>query len=121
MRKRLVIEMGIGTDLHGADMTKAAVRAARDAISRSCICGIIEIFERNTFEGIYVDIHVAVPSPDEVDKEAVMAVLPIGEKTINVVEGGMRVPGIELPNFGPGSSDIVMACVSITVFVDMDE
>ena len=30
--KRLILEMGIGTDLFGGDYTKAACRAVRDAI-----------------------------------------------------------------------------------------
>lgn len=30
--KRLVLEMGMGTDLQGRDYTKAAVRALRDAL-----------------------------------------------------------------------------------------
>ena len=30
--KRMVVEMGMGTDLQGGDYTKAAVRALRDAL-----------------------------------------------------------------------------------------
>ncbi len=30
--KRMVMEVGMGTDLHGADYTKAAVRALKDAL-----------------------------------------------------------------------------------------
>ena len=33
--KRLILEMGIGTDLDGGDYTKAACRAVRDAIGHS--------------------------------------------------------------------------------------
>ena len=35
--KRLILEMGIGTDLYGGDYTKAACRAVRDAIGHSSI------------------------------------------------------------------------------------
>jgi len=31
-RKRLVMEMGMGTDLHGQDYTKAAIRGLKDAL-----------------------------------------------------------------------------------------
>ena len=34
--KRFVVEIGSGVDLHGEDVTKAACRAVKDAISRSC-------------------------------------------------------------------------------------
>ncbi len=30
--KRMVLEIGMGTDIHGADPTKAAIRALRDAL-----------------------------------------------------------------------------------------
>ena len=30
--KRLVLQIGMGTDIRGADYTKAAVRAVRDAL-----------------------------------------------------------------------------------------
>jgi uncharacterized protein (TIGR02058 family) len=116
--KRFVIEMGIGTDLHGADMTKVAERAVRDAVSRSCLCGIIEIFGRTDFTGVRVHADLAIPEPDEVNREAVLAAIPVGEKSLAVSAGGLRVPGIEVERFGPGSSDIVMACVALTVSVD---
>ena len=116
--KRFVIEMGIGSDLHGADMTKASVRAVRDAVSRNCLCGIIEIFGRSDFKGVRVHADLAVPAPDQVDRDAVLAAIPVGEKSLAVSAGGLRAPGIEVPQFGPGSSDIVMACVALTVSVD---
>ena len=31
-RKRMIVEIGIGTDLTGADYTKAAIRALKDAL-----------------------------------------------------------------------------------------
>ena len=35
--KRLILEMGTGTDLYGGDYTKAACRAVRDAIGHSSL------------------------------------------------------------------------------------
>ncbi|MGD8844363.1 MAG: Lin0512 family protein [Desulfobacteraceae bacterium] len=32
-RKRFIVEIGTGADLHGKDVTKAACRAVKDAIS----------------------------------------------------------------------------------------
>ncbi|MDR1856934.1 MAG: Lin0512 family protein [Desulfovibrio sp.] len=118
MRKRFVIELGTGADLHGVDMTKAATRAVKDAISHSCLCALVDIYGRKDFKGVYVHVEVAVPDPAAVDKAAVMAAVPIGEKTINVVQGGLKVPGVEVPAFGPGCSDIVMACAALTVSID---
>lgn len=120
MKKRYVVELGTGADLHGADMTKAAVRAVKDAISRSCLCGLVEVLGRTRFEGVHVHVAVRVPDPSAVDTNAVLAAVPIGGKTIDVAQGGMQVPGLEVACFGPGCSDIVVACAALTVSVETD-
>jgi len=117
--KRFAIELGYAADLHGADMTKAAVRAVRDAVSRTCLCGLIEILGRGGFEGVHVHADVAVPEPAAVDREAVLAAIPIGVKSLTLSAGGLRAPGIEAPCFAPGASDIVAACAALTVSVDV--
>lgn len=116
--KRFAIELGYAADLHGEDMTKAAVRAVRDAVSRVCLCGLVEICGRGGFEGVRVHADVAVPEPDAVDADAVLACIPIGEKTLTLMRGGIRVPGIEVPCFAPGVSNIVAACAALTVSID---
>lgn len=118
--KRFAIELGYAADLHGEDMTKAAVRAVRDAVSRICLCGIVEICGRDQFQGVHVHADVAVPNPDGVDRDAVLACIPIGEKTLTVTPGGMSVPGIEVPCFAPGVSNIVVACAALTVSIETD-
>jgi uncharacterized protein (TIGR02058 family) len=117
-RKRFAIELGYGADLHGEDMTKAAVRAVKDAISRSCLCGLFEICGRERFQGVFVDAKVGVPLPAAVDHEAVLAAIPIGQKSLEVIQGGLLAAGLEVPCFGPGASHIVMACAVLTVSVD---
>lgn len=119
-RKRFAIELGYGVDLHGEDMTKAAVRAVRDAVSRICLCGIVEVCGRDEFQGVFVHAEIAVPYPDDVDFDAVLSCIPIGETSLNVTRGGMRVRGIEVPCFAPGTSDIIMACAALTVSIETD-
>lgn len=118
--QRFAIELGYAADLHGEDMTKAAVRAVRDAVSRICLCGIMEICGRDRFQGVHVHAIVAVPDPDGVDRDAVLACIPIGEATLTLVPGGLTVPGIEVPCFAPGVSNIVAACAALTVSIDTD-
>jgi uncharacterized protein (TIGR02058 family) len=36
-RKRVILELGMGNDLHGGDYTKAALRAVQDAIHHSSL------------------------------------------------------------------------------------
>ncbi|WP_027183185.1 Lin0512 family protein [Desulfovibrio inopinatus] len=119
-RKRFAIELGYAADLHGEDMTKAAVRAVQDAVSRICLCGIMEICGRDQFQGVYVHADVAVPNPNAVDRDAVLACIPIGEKSLTLVSGGLCVPGIEVPCFAPGVSNIIAACAALTVSLEMD-
>ena len=117
-RKRFAIELGYAADLHGEDMTKAAVRAVRDAVSRICLCGIVEICGRDRFQGVFVHAEVAVPDPTAVDQDAVLACIPIGEASVTVTTGGKRVAGIEVPCFAPGTSDIVAACAALIVSIE---
>jgi len=41
--RRYLLEVGVGIDLHGEDVTKAAQRAVKDAISHSSMIGLREI------------------------------------------------------------------------------
>ncbi len=116
--KRFAIELGYGADLHGADMTKAAVRAVRDAMSRVCLAGLVEILELTDFQGVHVHVEVAVPCPEAVDMTALAALVPIGTVGVNVVRGGLRAPGLRVERFGPDQSDIVAACAALTVSVE---
>ena len=119
MRKKFIVEIGIGADLHGQDMTKASRRAVRDAISRSCLCGLQEILGLEDLDDVYVDVTVAVPSPGEVDCKAVMAELPVGRKNVQVVQGGMNTPAIFVERFADKSENIVVAVAAVTVSVEM--
>ncbi|MGQ9532481.1 MAG: Lin0512 family protein [Desulfotomaculales bacterium] len=114
--KRFVIELGFGVDLHGGDVTKACVRAVRDAVSRSCLCGLVEICGLENLERMRVHVEVACPDPEGVDRDKVLEAVPLGRKTITVKEGGLRTPGMEVPRFGPGAH-IVAACAAVTVYV----
>jgi uncharacterized protein (TIGR02058 family) len=119
-RKRFVVEIGTGIDLHGEDVTKAACRAVNDAISKSCLCGLVEILELRNLEDVQVDILVASPRPHDVDLEQVKAAVPIGCKTVRAVEGGMTAQGICVAQFAPECDQVVVANAAITVSVDQE-
>jgi len=119
--KRFIVEIGTGADLHGEDVTKAACRAVQDAISRSCLCGLVEILGIDDLQAMEVDILVACPKPDEVDLEQVNAVVPIGQKTARAVQGGMNVKGLCVPNFAPDCDRIVVANAAVTVSIRANE
>ncbi len=117
--KRFIVEIGTGADLHGEDVTKAACRAVKDAISRSCLCGLLEVLELKNLEDVQVDIQVASPNPDQVDLEQVMAEVPIGRKSARAVEGGMTAKGLCVPQFAPDCDQIVVANAVVSVSVDL--
>ena len=116
-KRRFIVEIGTGVDLHGEDNTDAACRAVKDAISKSCLCGLVEILEIRDLETVEVDILVAAPKPSEVDLEQVKAVVPIGKKTIRAVEGGLTARGLCVPDFGPDCDQIVVVNAAVTVLV----
>jgi uncharacterized protein (TIGR02058 family) len=115
-RKRFIIEMGMGIDIHGEDFTEAACRAVKDAISRSCLCGLVEILGIESLDQLEVDILIASPKPDKVDVDKVMSIVPIGIKKIQSVMGGMMVKGLCVPKFAPDHEQIVVANAAVTVF-----
>ena len=87
--KRVVLEIGMGTDIRGSDPTKAAVRALRDALWHNSL-SIAKALNMDT-ESMITEVTIGVPDPDRVDKGEVLAVLPHGSGIINVVEGGLKI------------------------------
>jgi uncharacterized protein (TIGR02058 family) len=102
----MVLEFGMGVDVHGQDATTAACRAVSDAIRHSSLPFFQEVRERGG--KMLVDVTVGVPNPGSVDVERVRRELPHGEVTVHTVAGGLKVP----------ESDAIIACVGITVSVD---
>lgn len=97
-RKRLIVELGMGVDLHGGDYTKSATRAVEDAIHRGSLLYLADQLREGVRPKMYVDVTIASPEPGAVDGDIVLKALPFGEKTIKVVKGGMKVEGTEPDN-----------------------
>jgi uncharacterized protein (TIGR02058 family) len=87
--KRMVLEIGMGTDIRGGDCTKAAVRALKDALWHNSLS--IAAALGQPLDDMHVEVTIGVPRPDTVDKAAVLAVLPYGRGIVNVVEGGLEI------------------------------
>jgi uncharacterized protein (TIGR02058 family) len=99
----MVLEFGMGLDVHGGDATKAASRAVSDAIRHSSLPLLSSIRERGG--EMLVDVLIGVPQPETVDVERVRRELPHGEVTVRAVAGGLAAP----------DSDALIACALITV------
>ena len=92
-KKRMVLEIGMGTDIRGSDPTKAACRALRDALWHNSLS--IATALGHPLEAMQIDVHIGVPRPELVRKEEVLAVLPYGRGTVTVVEGGLEITNDE--------------------------
>jgi uncharacterized protein (TIGR02058 family) len=88
--RRMVLEIGMGTDIRGKDPTKAAVRALRDALWHNTLT-IAKALNQDT-DDMRVEVTIGVPHPEQVDKAQVLAVLPHGTGTVHVVAGGLEIP-----------------------------
>ena len=91
--QRVIIEMGMGNDLHGMDYQKAAARAIEDAIRHSTL----PIFQSIGLDhsAMRVQVTVGVQEPDKIDTTALAKNLPRGRATVSAVFGGMNVPNPE--------------------------
>ena len=117
--RRFIVELGMGADLHGGDVTKAGQKAIKDAVSRCCLCGLMDIFDFESPGEMVIRLKVAAPGHERLDKEALKATVPFGRVEIETAEGGLETEGLNLPSLGPGGT-IVVAMASITVLVDLD-
>jgi uncharacterized protein (TIGR02058 family) len=111
--KRMVLQIGMGTDIRGADYTKAAVRALRDALWHNSL-SVANALGQPT-DAMQVEVTIGLPRPDLVDKEQVLAVLPHGTGTVRVVEGGLEIANDE------GTNKTVAANAAAVVRLDIPE
>lgn len=121
MKKRFIIEMGMGVDQHGQDPTVAAARAVRNAIAHNALPGVWEVAGLNHPNEMIVDVQVAVPYPEQVRQEEVLAVLPFGRKTLTLEAGGMVVVGRAIPELNDQNDDMYVAVAAVTVSIERDE
>ncbi|NNE63236.1 MAG: hypothetical protein HKN34_04065 [Gammaproteobacteria bacterium] len=109
--KRMLFEMGMGTDLQGGDYTKAAVRALRDALWHNSL-SIAPAFGLPR-EAMKIEVNIGVAKPQQVDSEQVRAVLPYGTSTVEVVEGGLDIVS------DCGTKVTVIANAAAVVYLDL--
>ena len=88
-RKRVILELGTGNDLHGGDYTKAAIRAVQDALHHSSL-SMIRSLGIDPKTQMFVDVTSACSSRTRSNTEAVKAILPHGIVAVKAVKGGSR-------------------------------
>ena len=110
-KKRVILELGSGNDLHGSDYTKAALRAVQDALHHSSLSFVRSLkIERTKLD---VEVTVGVQRPDQVDLDAVKNSLPVGNVTVKAVKGGLDVADPE------NNDPAVIASAAIAVRIEV--
>lgn len=117
MEKVIFIEVGMGIDLHGQDVTQASVRAARDAIGHNSMPGITDVLPGGNRDNMKVRVTLAVPfRHDEVDVEKVRKVFPYGTVEVHIVHGGLLASsGVILPEKGDVTDEMVIVNAVVEV------
>jgi uncharacterized protein (TIGR02058 family) len=101
MKKHLVLEIGMGTDIRGADPTKAACRALRDALWHNSLS--IATALGHPLDAMIVDVHIGVPRSEMVDKAR--------SASVTLIEGGLEIPN----DAGTDSTLTANACVIVSL------
>jgi uncharacterized protein (TIGR02058 family) len=115
--RRFIIEVGMGVDQHGQNHTRAAAKAVQDAIHRSCLCGLREVLGLKNLNDVVVEVLIGCPAPESVDQEEVLKVLPLGQKKIEVRQGGLLGRTLFQPEMGDQADELVVANAIVTVSV----
>jgi uncharacterized protein (TIGR02058 family) len=67
-----------------------------------------------TANDMFVDVTIAVPDPETVDRDAVAKELPFGTVSVSTVKGGLEIPAEQ------GCDAIIIANAAVTVSLDKD-
>ncbi|MDL4840964.1 Lin0512 family protein [Aquibacillus rhizosphaerae] len=90
MKKVIFIETGMGIDVHGQNITKAAVRAVENAIHFNSMPGIKDYLPNQSLDEMHVNVKLAVPvDKEQLDHNLIKKEIPYGTVTVEVVDGGM--------------------------------
>ena len=106
--KRFIVQVGMGVDQHGHDSncTSAAIKAVKNAISNNCLTGIFDICNFRGPEDLKrmkVHLKIGAPYPDTVDEKKVLKGVPFGDKSIEVVKGGLIGSCFQIKEIGRAS------------------
>ena len=110
-KKRMVVELGMGSSLRKQDYTRAACRALEDALWHNSL-SITDAFGLDR-SAMIIEVDVAVQRPEQVDTDKVAAILPYGQASVRVVHGGLDVSK-------PDGGITVIANAAVIVYLDIE-
>jgi len=110
-KKRMVMELGMGSSLRQQDYTRAACRALEDALWHNSL-SIADAFGLDR-SAMIIEVDVAVQYPEKVDTSVVARILPYGQASVRAVHGGLDVPK-------PDGGITVIANAAVVVYLDIE-
>lgn len=111
--KRMVVEFGMGTDLGGADYTKAAVRAVKDTLWHNSLT-VADAFGVPR-DAMQIEVHIGAGDPDRIDAQAVAETFPYGKVVVKASKGGMDILKED------GADRTVLVNAAVIVSLDLPE
>eukprot|EP00635_Sarcinochrysidales_sp_CCMP3193_P008371 CAMPEP_0118903702 /NCGR_PEP_ID=MMETSP1166-20130328/8469_1 /TAXON_ID=1104430 /ORGANISM="Chrysoreinhardia sp, Strain CCMP3193" /LENGTH=204 /DNA_ID=CAMNT_0006842935 /DNA_START=109 /DNA_END=723 /DNA_ORIENTATION=+ len=118
MENVLFVETGFGCDGHGQDATKAALRAARNAIEFNSIPCVDSLVPGGR-DGLKLKLDLALPEKyhNDLDWSKVRAAFPYGDITEATLQVGGAIfqSGIAIPELGDSNQDMLVAIIAVTV------
>jgi uncharacterized protein (TIGR02058 family) len=120
--KQFITQIGMGVDQHGHqnNCTNAAIKAVKNAISNNCLTGLTEICGlKDPKDLLKMKVHVKIgaPSPETIQEIKVLKAIPFGEKSIEIVKGGLVTRGIMIKELGDISDKIIVCNAAVTVSI----
>ena len=119
-KKRVALELGMGTSLRNQDYTKAAIRAVSDALWHNSL-NMADAFGFD-ISTMIVDVEVATQQPEQVDTDKVAEIFPYGQITVKSVFGGLDIPKrTTLGDKDSHSAYTIVANAALIVSFDMEK
>ncbi len=112
----------MGVDQHGHDdnCTNAAIKAIKNAISNNCLTGLSEICDLkkpNDLSRMKVHVKIGLPYPQNINEKKILKAIPFGEKSIELVKGGLVAQGIMIKELGDTSDKIIVCNAAVNVSI----
>ena len=111
-KKRVAMELGMGSSLRQHDYTKAGIRAVENALWHNSL-SMADAFGFPK-EAMIIDVDIAAQKPDEVDRDAIAAIFPYGQVTVSASQGGLDVPKPD----GQGATIIAHAAIVVSFDIE---
>jgi uncharacterized protein (TIGR02058 family) len=113
--RTFVVELGTGVDLHGRDVTAAAVKAVRNAFQHVSLPGLRAVVGLTDLSKVEIEVRLGAPAGvDTLDPSAVAAIFPFGRARVSVEPGGLVVPG------GGADPNDVLVMVNAAIYVRVE-